>query len=278
MTARQAPPRFPGSLSGKLVLLSTASLILATVLVFMLVSYQQQRLLRAEWVESLSAQANLIATNSQAAIAFGDAIEANRILAAVKSNPVILLARMRLSDGRAFAGYNRPGETGQTTASIASHRVSGYLFTHDTLTVWAPVREGENVRATVELVASLAPMRQAFTRTALETAAASLAVLLLSLWLSRRVVRRLSSPVEELNGLMQRMAADMSLSERAEVHGNDEIAGLARGFNQFIEAVQARDRELALYRGNLELLVEQRTAALHQAIEQAQRTHSARAV
>ena len=276
MTAHQTAPHFPDTLSGKLVLLSTSSLILATVLVFMLVSYQQQRLLRAEWVDSLSAQANLIATNSQAAIAFGDSIEANRILAAVKSNPVILLARMRLSDGRAFAGYNRPGETGQATTSIGSHRVSGHRFTEDTLTVWAPVREGENIRATVELVASLAPMQQAFARTALDTAISSLLVLFISLWLSRRVVRRLSSPVEELNGLMQRMAADMSLNERATVHGNDEIAGLAHGFNQFIEAVQVRERELALYRGNLELLVEQRTAALHQAIEQAQQASRAK--
>ena len=269
-------PRLPDTLSGKLVLLSTASLILATVLVFALVSYQQQRLLRAEWVESLSAQANLIATNSQAAIAFGDSIEANRILAAVKSNPVILLARMRLSDGRPFAGYSRPGETGLATASIASNRASGHLFTEETLTVWAPVKEGETVRASVELVASLAPMRQAFAHTALETAISSLLVLFISLWLSRRVVRRLSSPVEQLNGLMQRMAADMSLSERADERGNDEIAGLARGFNQFIEAVQARDRELAQYRGNLEQLVEQRTAALHLAIHQAQQANRAK--
>jgi two-component system, sensor histidine kinase and response regulator len=62
------------------------------------------------------------------------------------------------------------------------------------------------------------------------------------------------------------MAANMTLPNAPNL-GNDEIAGLARGLNQFIEAVQARDKELAQYRDNLEELVEQRTQALNQAIQ-----------
>jgi two-component system sensor histidine kinase/response regulator len=266
--------RLPHTLSGKLVLLSTASLIFATLLIFILVSLQQQRLLRAEWVESLTSQAQLIATNSEASIAFNDPDDANRLLAAVKNNPVILHARLRLPDGRTFARFQ--GAAGTLPASVSANQTSGHRFDESTLTVWAPVKAGDNIQASVELVATLAPMRQAFNRTAMETAMASLLALILSLWLSRRVVRRLSAPVEELNGLMQRMAADMTLAERAESHGDDEIAGLARGFNQFIEAVQTRDRELAQYRDNLEQLVEQRTQALNQAIQEAQQASRAK--
>jgi hypothetical protein len=87
--------RPPSTLSGKLVLLSTTSLIFATVLVFLLVTFQQQRLLRTEWAESLSAQANLIASNSRAAIAFGDPFEANRLLATVATNPFVSGRRRR---------------------------------------------------------------------------------------------------------------------------------------------------------------------------------------
>jgi signal transduction histidine kinase len=264
------------TLSGKLVLLSTVSLIFATVLVFLLVSFQQQRLLRFEWAESMAAQAQLIATNSEAAIAFKDADEAIRLLAAVKNNPVIQHARLRMLDGRIFARFDRDAAEPLTTSAVNVNKPSGHYFDADTLTVWAPVKEGDTVQATIELVASLAPLRQAFARTAMETAVAALLALSLSLWLSRGVVRRLSAPVEELNGLMQRMAADMTLAERAVVHGNDEIAGLARGFNQFIEAVQTRDQELADYRDNLEMLVQQRTQALNQAIQQAQQANRAK--
>jgi len=268
--------RLLDTLSGKMVLLSTLSLIFATVLVFLLVSYQQQRLLRFEWAESMAAQAQLIATNSEAAIAFRDADEANRLLAAVKNNPVIQHARMRLKDGRIFARYDRHPAEAEIPSPLSAGKTSGHFFTSDMLIVWAPVKEGNTIQATIELVASLAPLRQAFARTAMETAIAALLALSLSLWLSRGVVRRLSAPVEELNGLMQRMAADMTLAERAAVHGNDEIAGLARGFNQFIEAVQTRDRELADYRDNLEMLVLQRTQALNQAIQQAQQANRAK--
>ncbi len=276
MKPLQSVRRQLDTLSGKLVLLSTVSLFFATVLVFLLVSYQQQRLLRFEWAESMAAQAQLIATNSEAAIAFRDSDEANRLLAAVKNNPVIQHARMRLLDGRIFARFDRVDAEPLTTSAVSVNQPSGHYFNADTLTVWAPVKEGDTVHATIELVASLAPLQQAFARTAMETAMAALLALSLSLWLSRGVVRRLSAPVEELNGLMQRMAADMTLAERAVVHGNDEIAGLARGFNQFIEAVQTRDRELADYRDNLEMLVQQRTQALNQAIQQAQQANRAK--
>ena len=265
--------RPPRGISGKLVLLSTASLIVATVLVFLLVAYQQQRLLRAEWVNSLSAQARLIASNSRAAVAFGDRYEAARLLLALKANADILGARLVLPDGAPFAG-DSPRETPRRAAAPTTSE--GHAFTADTLTVWAPVREGDRIQATVELVASLAPMRKAFARTALETATVLLLALGLSLWLSRRVVRRLSAPVEELDGLMQRMAGDMTLSERADAKGEDEIAGLARGLNQLLDAVQARDRELAQYRDNLEQLVAQRTEALHQAIDEARRANRAK--
>jgi two-component system, sensor histidine kinase and response regulator len=269
------PIRPPDTLSGKLVLLSTTSLIIACALIFLLVTYQQQRLLRTEWVESLSAQANLIATNSRAAIAFDDSIEAERLLNAIETNPYVLRARVLRLDGLTFARYTHADIPLLQELPLPTNG-RGHVFGKDTLTVWSPIQEAEQHQATVELVVSLAPMRAAFAQTVRETAFAMLFALMLSIWLSRRVVRRLSAPVEELNSLMLRMAANMTLKERAITLGNDEIASLARGLNQLIDAVQARDKELAQYRNNLEELVEQRTQALHLAIQEAQQANRAK--
>ena len=82
----------PDSIRSKLVLLASASLLLAVILVFSLGVFQQQRLIQNEWTESLTAQARMIAINSQAAVSFSDRAEANRLLSAVKSNPSILRA------------------------------------------------------------------------------------------------------------------------------------------------------------------------------------------
>lgn len=265
--------RSPTTLGGKLVFLSSASLVVAAVLVFALMTYQQQRLLRAEWLGSLAAQANLIATNSMAAVTFSDRIEAGRLLAAVASSPAVIHARLILPDGQTFASFARAPDVAVRPPPTTP---SGHAFDDVTLTVWAPVHEGQRTQATVELTSTLEPMHQAFRRTARETMSVLAGALILSLWLSRRVVRRLSAPVAELSALMRRLVADSTLADRASTSGDDEVAELGRGLNRLIDTVQVRDRELAGYRDNLERLVEQRTHALELAIEDARHANEAK--
>lgn len=275
MTSTPSTKRFksPTTLGGKLVFLSSASLVVAAVLIFALITYQQQRLMRAEWLESLSAQASLIATNSMAAVSFSDRIEAGRLLASVASSPAVIHARLILPDGETFASFARNNDVFVRPPPTSS---SGHAFDASTLTVWMPVREGQKEQATVELTSSLEPMHRVFRRTALETMSVLAAALALSLWLSRRVVRRLSAPVAELSALMRRLVSDTTLPDRASATGDDEVAELGRGLNRLIDTVQVRDRELAEYRDNLERLVEQRTHALEQAIEDARHANEAK--
>ncbi len=264
----------PASIRARLLLLTVVSLIVAALLVFALVSYQQQRLLRTEWVQSLAAQARLVATNSRAAVTFQDPLEAHRLLAAVQENPSILRARLYTGDGALFAAYVRPGH--ERWSMTGGSEPDGHRFAHDAVIVWTSLRDHGNTLARVELTASLTALHDAFRRTLLETGAVLLLLLALSLWLARGVVRRLSAPVEELNGLMARMAADTNLRDRATVHGADEIASLGRGLNHLIDTLQARDTELTDYRDKLEQLVELRTRALHRAMEEAHHANQAK--
>jgi two-component system, sensor histidine kinase and response regulator len=258
----------PPTIRAKMVWRTTGALLLAALVIFSLVSYQQQRILRAEWVESLSAQARLMAGSSQAAVAFLDRQEARNVLQAVEANPAILQARLFDGRGMPFASYARQALP-EAPVSAAPPTPAGYRFETQTLTVWASVMEGQQVLARVELVASLDGMQAAIRRTELETGAVLVAALILVLWLSLRVVRRLTEPVEALNGLMMRMTANPDLEERASTQGEDEIAGLGRGFNQLVDTLQARERELGQYRGHLERLVLERTRELEQAMAEA---------
>lgn len=274
--ARLAELFHPRTIRGKLVLLSSGALLLVILLVFVLILYQQQRLIRNEWADSLTAQARLIATNSQAALAFMDRLEAARLLGAVESNPSILRARLLVgSERKVFAEFARPQLEALPTLSMPQ-TMAGAHFGAGTLTVWASVPDSESMAAVVELTASLDAMQQAVLRTALETGLALLFALSFSLWLSGRVVRRLSAPVEELNGLMARISTNATLLDRVKVQGEDEIAQLGRGLNKMIDTLQARDHELAQYRAGLEHLVEQRTYELTLATEEARRANRAK--
>ncbi|MFA7239510.1 MAG: response regulator [Sulfuricellaceae bacterium] len=265
------------SIRGKLALLGAGMLALASLLVFVLVGYQQQRLLRTEWVESLSAQSRIIATNSQAALIFQDERESAHLLASLDQNPTIRQARILLPDGSVFAEYRRHGDKEITFEPISiSKSTPEHRFTDSNLIVWQPLLDNGKVRATLELVASLERFDMAFHRNLLDTGWIMFGVLLISLWIFHVVAKWLSVPLENLSRLMVRVKEDSSLSERACVESEDEIGKLGRGFNDMLDSLQARDLELAEYREQLEEKVRQRTQALNQAIEEAHEANRAK--
>ncbi len=268
----------PDSLRQKLLRRTTLALLLAGALIFALVSHQQSRSLRAEWADSLSAQARLIATNSRAALSFLDRIEATYLLAAAETNPSIQRARLFDAEGRLFAEYQRAGAPPMPEPGLAAGAPP--RFEAGSMRIRAEVRDLDPVRGQgighVELLVSLDVLQAALRRTQLETASVLLAGLLLTLWLSGRVVRELSRPIESLSQLMQRLTANPNLAERASVKGGDELAQLGQGFNRLIDTLQARERELAGYRDELEQRVARRTEALHHAVEEARQANRAK--
>jgi hypothetical protein len=113
----------PDSIRSKLVLLASVSLLLAVMLVFALSVFQQQRLIQNEWRESLSAQARMIAINSQAAVSFSDRAEASRLLSAVKSNPSILPGAAAGQERPDFCRVPKQSNRARSTKSCPTVRV-----------------------------------------------------------------------------------------------------------------------------------------------------------
>ncbi len=272
---RKQPLRLLTTIRSKLALLGAGSLIVASLLVFVLVGYQQQSLLRTEWVESLSAQGRIIATNSQAAMVFQDQREAARLLASLDQNPAIRQARILLQDGGVFAEYRRRNEA-LLAFEPPFNLTSDHRFTDAHLVVWQPLTEGGGVRATLELVASLDRFDEAFHRNLRDTGWILFGILLISLWVSHMVAKWFSVPLENLSHLMVRVKEGNSLNERAKIDSEDEIGKLGRGFNDMLDSLQARDLELTDYREQLEEKVRQRTLALNQAIAAAHEANRAK--
>ena len=266
----------PRSIRGRLVQLITTTLLLAAMLFFALSVFQQQRLIRNEWREALLAQARLVATNSQAALAFEDKAEAVRLLAAVQSNPSILRARLVQPDGQVFAQFLSRAP-GAEQLPIWPQTALGQVYVADgRMTVWTPVPGTADAVVLVELTASLDVMQAALRRTVFENALILLAALGLGLWLAGRFVKRLSAPVEDLSRLMARVSVDAAMKDRFHSPGVDEVASLGRSFNVMLDALQARDAELAQYRQDLESLVLRRTVQLTRATDEANQANRAK--
>jgi len=276
MTApRQTRRLWPApTIRNKLVALSFAFLLFSVGLILLLFFSQQRQHLKDQWADATTAQARLLASNLQAAVAFADDREASRLLDSLAVNPAVLAARLVLTDGKLLGEYHKG-----TVPPLAFPDGEGELrFLEDVLVVRTPIHldADSSAAAHVELLVSLEQFHSTLQRTVRETSLLLCAALALALILTRLVVGRLMAPLEKLDRLANRISQDAQLDERIGTQRADEIGSLGQSFDRMLDSLQSRDRELARYRESLEIMVSQRTAALQQAIAQASEANRAK--
>ena len=262
------------SIRNKLVLLSVSFLFVTLLLVFLLVYQQQKQLLQIQFAESMSAQARLLATNTQAAIAFLDRREADHLLSSLAVNPAVDIGHAVLPDGNVLARFERD-------ADLALQIPPGDdspLFLDQHLVIRQPILlAGQATPAgRIELLVSLDQYHQTMRRTMGETLLLLFVALSVLTLLTRLVVGRLTAPLEKLDGLVKRISSSARFDERVRINRADEIGRLGQGFNQMLDTLQTRDEELETYRVSLEQMVDERTAALQEAIADARRANHAK--
>jgi len=191
----------------------------------------------------MASQARLLANNSQAALAFGDAREAERLLASLAVNPAIMAGRTRQQDGTTLAEYRRPDAAGiafpEQSAAIA--------LTDDHLLVHEPILlSGQDTPAGwIDMLVSLEQYHTHMQDAVRKTLLLLLLALLVSLLLTRIAVGRLVAPLEQLDQLANRISRDASLDERLNLRRQDEIGSLGQSFDRMLDSLQTRDLELS---------------------------------
>ena len=262
------------SIRNKLVALSFSFLLITVSLVFLLIYAQQKQLLQAQLAESMTAQARLLATNLQAAAAFVDRREADRLLSSLAINPAIDAARAQLADGAPLATYRRA----PLTALAIPEGEASQQFLDNHLLIRQPIVLPDQQRPAgrIELLISLEQYHQTMQQTMTDTGALLLLALAVLLVLTRLVVSHITAPLEYLAQLVHRVSHHARLDERLHIDSHDEIGSLSHGFNRMLDTLQARDQELATYRESLENMVSERTRALREAIDEARRANLAK--
>lgn len=192
--------------------------------------------------ESLQVLARIIASNSTAAVAFGDRDTAREILRALAGRGDVLSARLEAEGGELFADYSRE-PANRPLSSIRA--ATGVAVDGDVLIVTEPVAEGGRRFGTLQMRASRAELRRARTRTLLIAGAAMLASLGVAFALAWRIQRLISGPILELAATTKRVRQEEDFSLRAPRHGDDEIGFLIDSFNAMLDRVEGRERELA---------------------------------
>jgi signal transduction histidine kinase/DNA-binding response OmpR family regulator len=241
---------------------SAVSLVIAAAA---LVAYDRSGS-RVAMVEDMVALADIVSSNSTAAVTFGDTKAASETLRVVAVDPHIQTAAILLLDGSVFVHSERAGAAllpPLTDTTTTQTHVPWHAFGTGVLQVTTPIQlQGEAV-GTVFLASDLDELRArtiAFVRI--------LGVVLIgasaAAWvLAARLQRVISVPLVRLAAIARAVTRERRYDLRAEATGRaDEIGQLVGGFNEMLGEIQDRDLKLLHQQDLLEQAVEARTAEL----------------
>ncbi len=242
------------------MMVSGAALLLACIAFF---AYDQITF-REGLVHTLSAQAQIIASNSVSAVLFNDPQTATNTLSALKSSSNIASAGIFTVDDRPFAQYTRTGESKLLTIpALSEGQVESYRFgTSHVLLVRKILSEGK-VIGFVYILADLHEIDKRLARYALIAIVVLLVSLLFALLVSSAFRKSVSQPIVNLAEIARRVSRDKDYSIRvADVGERDEVSVLIESFNEMLREIQLREGALQQAHNELEDRVSERTREL----------------
>jgi signal transduction histidine kinase len=247
-------------LIGLNVLVTAAALLLACLgfLAYDLVTF------RDNLVARLSAQAQIIGSNSVSALVLNDPRSAEKTLAALGSLPDIRAAGILTPDGRLFARFLHPGAQPMAALPQLPAGVSeAHWFSRDQLVlVHAITLQGKTV-GSVYLRADLREINYRVKHYAAIAAIVLLLCLLAALAVSSVFGRAVAQPIKRLAEVARSVSRDKNYSIRVRSTGDrDEVAFLIEAFNDMLAQISARDAALQQARDELEQRVQERTTQL----------------
>ncbi len=210
----------------------------------------------------LAGIALIVAETSAAPLRFDDSEAASATLAGLRARAEIVSAVVTRPDGTVFARYPHLAP-GQPAVAAGAARPGLVRLMH-------PVLHDRELLGQVSLEADLSGTWRESLATLGLASLTSLLAFAMAMVLAARMQRSISQPLLELTAVMGAVAADGDHDRRIELAQRDEIGELATRFNAMLADLRARDRDLQAHRDRLESEVEQRTAQLRLAKEQAE--------
>ena len=224
-------------------------------------------------VSNSRVQANVLAANAGASLAFADDKAAAELLQSMRSAPNVQGADLYDKQGKLFAQYRRnAADFVRTEFSLSED----YEIRPGHVQVGQPVLFQNVLSGSLSLTVSTAAlfyellwqMLAAMVGAALAWVASDLLLL--------RLNSSVLQPLASLNDVTERVTSRSDYSLRAGASNITELQVLGQGFNTMLEQIQERDARLAAQRNHLEEEVATRTAELLRAKQVAEAANQAK--
>src|ERR1022692_1956392 len=218
---------------------------------------------RTAMARDLATLADVLARNSTAAITFRDADAARDVLQALRAEPSITVACVYTEDGKPFAKYVRQGEDSGFVPPPPQAQTTRFER-HRLVQFRRIVLSGETVD-TIYIESDLRRLDRRIWEENLVFLAALFVTMSLAFFLASRFQRPISRPLVNLVQTAKAVSIAADYSVRANLQNRDEFGLLVSRFNEMLDQIEKRDRELRQYREHLEEQVASRTVALSNA-------------
>lgn len=197
--------------------------------------------------------AQIIGSNSTAALAFEDHENANEILRALAAENQITSAAIYDRNGHLFANFPQQLSAADLPATPGP---DGHRFERSHLVMVQPIFQEGSRLGTIYLQADLGQMYRRLSVYGILLLVVSVCSFLGAIALSTALQRRISLPILELANVATAVSERHDYSVRAAKHGADEIGHLTEAFNQMLARTGESNAALAASEERLKLALE----------------------
>jgi HAMP domain-containing protein len=215
---------------------------------------------RERKVAELQSTADLIGTNSTAALAFDDPIGGAKLLEALQTRKLIRCAVHYKLDGHFFASYVRADLVGNLT--LPEKLPDRVVWGKTRLSLTAPILLADHQLGSIFLEADLTDLQERLHRFEQLTVLVAAGSLFIVYFLTAALQRSITQPIQDLAGVARLISARQAYSLRAPALPGKELRQLSADFNHMFEEIERRDGELTDARDTLEQRVADRTREL----------------
>ncbi len=231
-----------------IIMLSGGSALLLACLAFVL--YDSINF-KYDMVQDLQMLADMIGTNSAAALTFGDADDAHEILQALRANPHIVEGCIYDIDGSVFCTYHAGSETPvfEPLKSLAA----GYEFKDGYLDLYREIIFDNTRLGMVFLRSDMQAYSDRVFKYIMMIGGILLLSSLVAFLMAARLRGLITGPILNLARMAKIVSDEQDFSVRAEKQTQDELGFLTERFNDMLEQIQDREEALKAARDKLEL-------------------------
>jgi len=223
--------------------------------------------------------ANIIGSNTAAAVTFNDQKAASETIEGLSANPHVIAAAVINSSNKLFAFYVRkgidPDAYGLKTltagalkpivaadlVSLESHQDNLWSRNASIKTVVPFLTDNQQI-STIVIVSDIGELNSQLLSTLALLGAVFIGALLLAYIISSKLQAVITEPVLHLAATMNQVSREKNYTIRADFAVGDEIGDLVTGFNQMLEQIELQDEQLKQYHLELEDQVTLRTNEL----------------